>query len=143
MKLSADEGHPNYHPQASRVKVFLEGAERKHVVFADEEGRHAIIWKLDEHGHIMIKDGEAQMEHFWGHVRIETPPGFIDPSKLEALGEVSVGFSVTGSISSEPAFIQKAAGVDPYIDGGGYAPPRGLIQEDEQGITWFVPGDES
>jgi hypothetical protein len=75
MRISTDINHPDYHPHYRRCQVFLAGAERCNVVFADEEGRHAVLHRLDENGAPVVRGGQFVFEHFWGAVRIECAKG--------------------------------------------------------------------
>jgi hypothetical protein len=72
MRISIDPSHPAYHPAAGLCRYFLEGAERSNVKMADEDGRFAVTYRLNEHGE-RVKDakGNPLTDNFWGHVRIE------------------------------------------------------------------------
>jgi hypothetical protein len=73
MKIHTDPDHTAYHHAISVCRVFLEGAERNNVLFADEEGRFAVTLRLDEFGRPMRKGEKLLTDDFCGHVRIECP----------------------------------------------------------------------
>jgi hypothetical protein len=74
MRISADPDHADYHEGAHLCQVYLAGAERCNVLSADEAGRFAVTFRLDEFGNqIFNKAGELQRETFRGDVRIEAP----------------------------------------------------------------------
>ena len=79
MRLSTERNDPGFHPQACLARVYLAGSQRQNVVTADEERRWAKLYRLDEHGRIVVKDGHALTEDFWGDVRIELPPAGLIP----------------------------------------------------------------
>ena len=73
MRISSETTHADYHDQVHDCRVFLAGAERCNVLFADEQGRHAVTFRLDEFGSVVLQKGDLQRENFWGEVRIEAP----------------------------------------------------------------------
>lgn len=73
MRISSDPDHPDYHEAFMTCRVWLEGAERNNVVRADEEGRFAVTYRLDEFGKPVTKGGEILTDNFTGHVRIDCP----------------------------------------------------------------------
>ena len=75
MRISSDQLDRAYHPCAGVCKVFLDGAERNNVITADEEGRVAVTYRLDERGAVMYdeKTGLAKRDTFTGSVRVECP----------------------------------------------------------------------
>lgn len=75
MRVSVDPCDPGYHTMASRCRVFLEGAERNNVITADEGKRFALLHRLDGRGRVVVKDGKAATDAFYGSVRIELPDG--------------------------------------------------------------------
>lgn len=82
MRVSIDPEDPGYSPHLmnSRVKirVWLEGVERGHILTADEEKRFAVLHHLDSEGKLSLdKDGNVRTEKFYGHVRIEIEPADI------------------------------------------------------------------
>lgn len=75
MRVTADRSDPAYDPRHIGARVWLDGAERRYVIAADEEKRWALLQRLDVNGNVMVdraKD-ELMCEEFWGHVRIELP----------------------------------------------------------------------
>jgi hypothetical protein len=76
MRISSDTADSGYHPHFNYVRIWLEGAERSNVITADEEGRFAITYRLDEFG-VPVRDaktGEPLTDRFYGAVRIECAP---------------------------------------------------------------------
>lgn len=73
MKISSDPNHSAYHREAGLCQIFLEGAERNNVLFADEEGRRAVTLRLDVSGNPMRKGEKLLTDEFWGDVRIDCP----------------------------------------------------------------------
>lgn len=74
MKISTDPDSPYFHSACSQVRVFLAGAERNNVLFADEEGRTALQMRLNEWGNpVHDAAGLAILDRFWGDVRVEAP----------------------------------------------------------------------
>ncbi|WP_066338323.1 hypothetical protein [Azohydromonas lata] len=78
MRLSTDSKDPAYmQGLCGGVTVFLDGIERTGVFTADEEGRHIVIAKRDERGHMAVdrEKGEVVRETLHGDVRIELADG--------------------------------------------------------------------
>lgn len=73
MRISSDPDHPDHHEGAHLCRVFLAGAERNNVLIADEKGRFAVTYRLDEFGSVVLKKADLQRENFYGDVRIEAP----------------------------------------------------------------------
>ena len=73
MRISADPDHPDFHEGFHLCRVFLAGAERNNVLSADEQGRFAITYRLDEFGCVVLRKADIQREQFYGDVRIEAP----------------------------------------------------------------------
>jgi len=89
MKISSDRNSPHY--STERFRVYLEGSERTNIVFADEEGRHAISHRLDSEGNVKFdKNGNALTDEFWGHVRIE--PMLMEDSQVALVYDPENGF---------------------------------------------------
>ena len=75
MKISIERSHPAFHEWAPRVcRFYLDGVERSHVLFADEERRFAVTRRLDEDGEaVRGRDGGFLTDEFRGTVRIDCP----------------------------------------------------------------------
>lgn len=71
MRISTNPADPGYHVVASLCRVFLAGSERNNVITADEEGRFALVQRLDSDGRPIVKAGVLLTEQFFGDVRIE------------------------------------------------------------------------
>jgi hypothetical protein len=96
MKLHCDSQHPDWKPEAARARVFLAGSERGNVVWADEEGRAAIVIKLgadgepcDAHGKPLKNGDPYTYENFTGDVAIVIDP----PTGREGAGETRFALS--------------------------------------------------
>lgn len=96
MRASVDPCDPDYHPMASRCRVFLEGAERNNVITADEEKRFALLHRLDDRGRVVVKDGKAATDAFYGTVRIELPDG-MDEAAFQRLNHARGGVHPGGA----------------------------------------------
>lgn len=75
MRLSCDRNDPGYHPAATKVRVYLNGAERTKVITADEEARLIVRFQTDEKGRLIKneKRDDVLRETLYGDVRIELP----------------------------------------------------------------------
>jgi hypothetical protein len=83
MRISKDPDHPDHSEYAGHCAFFLEGAERHNVLTADEAGRFAVTYRLDEWG-AMCRDektGQPLTDRFWGHVRIVAPQWLRDATE--------------------------------------------------------------
>jgi hypothetical protein len=104
MKISADPTHSAYHHAISTCRVFLEGAERCNVIFADEEGRRATTIRLDEWGKPIWKDDKMLKDEFWGSVRIECPQWVREQCDNPEMVTREVAYTLVGSwVAGTPA----------------------------------------
>jgi hypothetical protein len=72
MRISSDPDDSHFHPHFAHCRIYLAGAERSNVITADEGGRFAVTYRLDEFG-ITVRDkktGQALTDKFFGDVRI-------------------------------------------------------------------------
>lgn len=78
MRLSVDDTDPGYSRLAFGVRVFLDGAEVKRVITADEERGLIVQHAVNEHGDLLWADRsrkQLRREMRYGDVRIEVPEG--------------------------------------------------------------------
>lgn len=73
MRLSVVKGDPGYSARAHRVKVYLDGAELKHCVTADEEQGLAVCYRIGPDGKKILKADLSGVEtvELRGTVHIE------------------------------------------------------------------------
>jgi hypothetical protein len=73
MRISSNPDDSHYHPHFAACRIYLEGSERSNVVTADEAGRYALTYKLDEWGKQRLdkKTGRPLTETFHGPVRVD------------------------------------------------------------------------
>lgn len=70
MRISGDPKSPHYSSRSHLATIFLDGAQLKHCVTADDEAGTAECYRVDEHGFI-FHDGEfAELEVLRGEVDI-------------------------------------------------------------------------
>jgi hypothetical protein len=76
MQVSADRDHPDYSPAAELLQVFLNGAEVRACITADDVRGELLCYALDEKGCIYIEPGEdrAKTVTLTGKVEIRVDP---------------------------------------------------------------------
>lgn len=77
MRLSADRNDPGFSPisRDPRVKVLLDGVERRDVVTADEEQRLIVIYARYPDGRPKLAGRDWGTETLYGAVSIVLPDG--------------------------------------------------------------------
>lgn len=76
MRLTVLDTDPGEYimPGSERIIVYLNGAEVKHVVSADDDTGEVISAVCDSCGQITVENSEVKLKTLFGHVRIERCP---------------------------------------------------------------------
>lgn len=79
MRLSADMNSPHWRPEATRAKVFLDGAEQRFVIEADDEAGWLVRCEVDAAGNVVPDEAleGVAMETVTGAVRIDVEGGHL------------------------------------------------------------------
>ncbi|MCW5695781.1 MAG: hypothetical protein KIS96_03490 [Bauldia sp.] len=78
MRISVDKNDPGYRSYASApgVTVFLDGAEVRGCITADEEVGEVVCFRFDSAGRPVLRGEEIATEVRRGSVRIDLPAGW-------------------------------------------------------------------